>query len=96
MKIRASMEKGKFELALKYLFFKHIVFNGREFETSQKSPPLTIEEVRIQMHKHTKHNGSIPSNLIAAFQYISLYYDNSRSKIASPLSSDSMLVIDTF
>ena len=45
--IREHMAQGNFELAAKYLFVKHVMpFAGREYDVSDDSPAITIEEVK--------------------------------------------------
>lgn len=73
-RIRILMKKGKFELAIKYLFMKYVVcedFDGVCFEydilNDDSARPLDIYEVSNNMKSH---NGVLPANLITSFEGI--------------------------
>ena len=79
--VRELIQNGKFELAVKYLFVKYIVFedsDGKiyEYEIYDDSLPLTIDEVEALMKKF---KDQIPSYVIESFDRIKEIVDSGKN-----------------
>lgn len=90
-KVRRHMKRGNFELAVKYLFFKHISpVAGEEFGVSAQSPSITIDEVKKAMEDYlVQHPGKIRKSTSESFDGIvvrSLSIPKVPSKTFNPVS----------